>query len=250
MFQNAATRNQISREVLDTVPTNKTLEAYAALTPGMTMAATGQDVGGSKGETYVQLQIHGSRANDNKTLIDGFETNDWSGRVFVPNPTAAQEVAVELGNGLAEAPANGVYVNYVPKAGANNFSGSFIANYTGSGMQSAANLTDDLKLRGLTQSALPQIRKVWDVNGSVGGPIVRDKLWFYTASRSWGSNGTVVGTYYTATSGTPFIFSGGAVTGSLSGGNPFLYAADKTRSAFNDFNQRQTTNRVDRKSTR
>src|SRR6266436_2668283 len=54
--QNVATRNQISRETLDTVPTNKTLEAYAALTPGMTMAATGQDVGGSKGETYVQLQ--------------------------------------------------------------------------------------------------------------------------------------------------------------------------------------------------
>ena len=35
--QNASTRNQISREVLDTVPTNKTLEAYAALTPGVTM---------------------------------------------------------------------------------------------------------------------------------------------------------------------------------------------------------------------
>src|SRR5438874_5804489 len=92
--QNAATRNQISREALDTVPTNKTLEAYAALTPGVTMGSTGQDVGGSKGETYVILQIHGTRTGDNKTLIDGFETNDWSGRVFVPNPTAAQEVSV------------------------------------------------------------------------------------------------------------------------------------------------------------
>src|SRR6476646_4286168 len=62
--QNVATRNQISRETLDTVPTNKTLEAFAALTPGIKMAASAQDVGGSKGETYVQLTIHGSRTGD------------------------------------------------------------------------------------------------------------------------------------------------------------------------------------------
>src|SRR5712671_6055011 len=78
--QNAATRNQISREALDTVPTNKTLEAYAALTPGIKMqTGIGQDVGGSKGETYVQLTIHGSRTGDSKPVLDGFETNDWSG---------------------------------------------------------------------------------------------------------------------------------------------------------------------------
>src|SRR5204862_7150371 len=65
--QNAATRNQISREALDTVPTNKTLEAYAALTPRVTMASTGQDAGGSRGETYDQLRIHGTRNGDNKT---------------------------------------------------------------------------------------------------------------------------------------------------------------------------------------
>jgi carboxypeptidase family protein len=241
--QNAATRNQISRETLDTVPTNKTLEAYAALTPGMTMAATGQDVGGSKGETYVQLQIHGSRTNDNKTLIDGFETNDWSGRVFVPNPTAAHEISVELGNGLGEAPANGVYVNYVPTSGSNAFHSTFIGNYTGSGMQSAANLSADLQSRGLIQAALPKIQKIWDANGSIGGPLRKDKLWFFTAARSWGSNGTVVGTYYTATAGTPFRFLNNAFVGGLAGGNPFIYAPDKSRPAFNDFNQGQSTTR-------
>src|SRR5262249_38018280 len=73
--QNVATRNQISRETLDTVPTNKTLEAFAALTPGIKMTASAQDVGGSKGETYVQLTIHGSRSGDSKTVLDGFETN-------------------------------------------------------------------------------------------------------------------------------------------------------------------------------
>jgi len=242
--QNAATRNQISREALDTVPTNKTLEAYAALTPGVTMASTGQDVGGSRGETYVQLRIHGTRNGDNKTLIDGFETNDWSGRVFVPNPAAAHEVSVELGNGLGEAPANGVYVNYIPKSGSNAWRFTFIGNYNGSGMQSSPNLSGDLISLGVTQEGLPVIKKVWDVNGSVGGPIVKDKLWLFTAERSWGSNGTVVNGYYTSTAGTPFLMKDGVFIGDLSRGNPFLYAADKSRPAFNDFNQWQTTNRA------
>lgn len=240
---NASTRNQISREVLDTVPTNKTLEAYAALTPGVTMGATGQDVGGSKGETYVQLRIHGTRNNDNKTLIDGFETNDWSGRVFVPNPAGANEVSVELGNGLGEAPANGVYVNYIPKSGSNTFRGTFIGNYTGSGMQSAPNLTADLISRGVTNSSLPKIKKVWDVNGSFGGPVVKDRLWFFTAERSWGSDGTVVNGFYTQRSGTPFLMRDGQFIGDLSQGNPFLYAPDLSRPAFNDFNQWVITNR-------
>lgn len=240
---NASTRNQISREVLDTVPTNKTLEAYAALTPGVTMGATGQDVGGSKGETYVQLRIHGTRNNDNKTLIDGFETNDWSGRVFVPNPAAANEVSVELGNGLGEAPANGVYINYVPKAGSNTLRGTFIANYTGSGMQSDPNLTNDLISRGVTKANLPQIKEIWDVNGSLGGPLVRDRVWFFTAARSWGSNGTVVNGYYTQQNGTPFLMRDGQFIGDLSHGNPFLYARDLGRPAFNDFEQWVWTSR-------
>lgn len=49
--QNTASRNIVSRDVLDTIPSGRTLPAYAALTPGLTIPAAGQDVGGSKGET-------------------------------------------------------------------------------------------------------------------------------------------------------------------------------------------------------
>ena len=198
--QNAAARNQITREALDTIPTNKTLEAFAALTPGVSMAQTiGQDVGGSKGETYVQLRIHGTRTGDNKTLVDGFETNDYSGRVFVPNPASAGEVSIELGNGPGEAPANGVYVNFVPRDGGNQFHGTVFGTYTGPGFQSEPNLTDDLISRGLSQSDLGKVLRIWDANGSIGGPIVRDRLWFHHATRSWGSANAVVGAYYNLT---------------------------------------------------
>src|SRR5262245_40870207 len=214
----AAARNQITREALDTVPTNKTLEAFAALTPGVTMAAIGQDVGGSKGETYVQLRIHGTRTGDNKTLLDGFETNDYSGRVFVPNPAAAGEVSIELGNGPGEAPANGVYVNFVPRDGGNQFHGSLFGTYTGPGFQSEPELSDELINRGLSQNDLGKVLRIWDVNGSLGGPIVRDRLWFHHATRSWGSANAVVDAYYNLTP------------------TAWTYTRDLSRPANDDFN--------------
>jgi hypothetical protein len=39
------------------------------------------------------------------------------------------------------------------------------------------------------------VKYVWDVNGGVGGPIQRDRLWFFTAHRSWGSANSVVGQF-------------------------------------------------------
>ncbi len=228
---NSAARNQITREALDTIPTNKTLEAFAALTPGVTMAAIGQDVGGSKGETYVQLRIHGTRTGDNKTLVDGFETNDYSGRVFVPNPASAGEISIELGNGPGESPANGVYVNYVPRDGGNLFHGTLFGTYTGSGFQSKPKLSDDLIARGLSQSDLGKVLRIWDANGSLGGPLVRDRLWFHSATRSWGSANAVVGAYYNLTP------------------TAWTYAPDLSRPANDDFNNVVTTNRLTLQAT-
>ena len=66
-------------------------------------------------------------------------------------------------------------------------------------MQSSPNLTDDLISRGVTREGLPVINKVWDVNGSVGGPIVKDKLWFFNPN----APGAVKAPWSTATSRRP-----------------------------------------------
>jgi len=230
--QNTTTRKQITREALDTVPTNKTLEAFAALTPGVTMGTgNAQDVGGSKGETYVQLQVHGSRVGDAKTLLDGFETNEWSGRVFVPNPAGAQEVSIDLGNGAAEAPANGVYVNFVLRDGGNTVHGTFFGSYTNSRLQSAQRLSDDLRARGLSQSDLGHVLYIWDTNGSIGGPVQRDRLWFHHSMRSWGSANAVVGGYYNSIPASWF------------------YEPDLSRPAHDDFKNWITSERLTLQAT-
>src|SRR5206468_3770088 len=65
--QNVRTQNVLSREVLDSVPTGKTIQAFATLTLGAATTGVGfQDVGGNQGESAAAISIHGGRGNDMK----------------------------------------------------------------------------------------------------------------------------------------------------------------------------------------
>ena len=60
--QNTSGRNIISRDVLDTVPSGRTLPAFAALTPGLSVPAAGQDVGGRSAQE-VNIELGGGSAD-------------------------------------------------------------------------------------------------------------------------------------------------------------------------------------------
>jgi hypothetical protein len=191
-IENTATRNVISRDVVDSVPTGKAIAGYAALTPGIILPATAQDVGGSRGEQLVYMTIHGSSSRDAKWNQEGFETNyASSGRTYVVNP-AFQEMSIDLGGGSAEAKLGGVQVNVIPKTGANTFAGDIFATYADERFQNN-NASDELLGRGLNKDNINRLKNVWDVNGALGGPVKRDKLWFYTSHRTWGSAAYVAG---------------------------------------------------------
>ncbi len=233
---NATPRSRITAETLDTLPTGKTLEAFISLTPGLINtqgAAPGsaQDVGGSKGETYVTPAIHGGHGLESRTILDGFETNNpdngGGGRVFIPNPMSTQEVSLGLGSGAAESQTSGVQINFIPRDGGNAFRGSMFGNFTNEKLQSAANLSSELIARGVTQAGLPQIGNVWDVNGGIGGPLMRDRLWFFTAHRSWGSQNSVVGQFYNK---EPH--------------DSWFYTKDTSKPAINDFIQQSDNVRL------
>lgn len=192
--QNTASRNVLSRDVIDAIPSGKTIQAFASMTPGVNIAARGQDVGGSKGDAFLTMTIHGSKTTDSKWNQEGFETNyGGSGRTYIVNP-AAQEISIELGGGSAEAKFGGVQVNVIPKTGSNTYQGDFFATYTNEGLQ-GTNLSDEVAARGLNASTISRLDKIWDVNGAVGGPLKLDRLWFYTSHRSWGSGSTVPGLF-------------------------------------------------------
>ena len=202
--QNTASRNLITSEVLDAVPTNKTLAAWAALTPGLGAGATAMDVGGSKGEQSIRLAIHGGRGSEQRMLLDGMNVSGVSSYWgFMPDPAATQEVVVALGGGSAEADLGSVQMNFIPKDGGNRFSAYFFTNYASDAFQ-ADNLSDKIRARGLT--TVNKIDNIYDVNGAVGGPVMVDRLWFYTAHRVWG-NGTQVANLFFNRTPSSFLYS-------------------------------------------
>ena len=210
-IQNVRTQTLLSREVLDALPTGKAVPALAALTVGMSslgVGGAGQDVGGNKGEQLSGLSIHGTDQTDNRFLYDGMRYQQMVGtsagysRHFFVDQNDVQEIVVETSGMAAEADSGGVIVNIVPKGGGNVFSGNFALSGVNDKFQSR-NLTDALRARGLTSTA--SVKRLYDAGGGFGGPIKRDKLWFYTSHRWWGSQENAPGSFYNKTQGTPFF---------------------------------------------
>jgi hypothetical protein len=192
-ISSARQQTTIAREVLDAIPTTKRLGQYASFIPGATYAnPTFQDSGGTAGEGG-QFGVHGQRAADEVVNMDGLNQNMFGLDVYSYNSQTIQEVVVETGGTSAEAMTGGVQLNIIPKDGGNNWSGSFSSSYAGPRLQ-AENLNDGLRARGLQTGASIKIFK--DNGGAFGGPIVRNRLWFYTAHRYWGSQKYIQGTYY------------------------------------------------------
>jgi hypothetical protein len=96
----------------------------------------------------------------------------------------------------AEVNADGPVMNIVPKEGGNTFRAILSGTYSGQGMESA-NLTDELRARGLL-TANKTIR-IFDEAASLGGPIKRDRLWFFAAGRTWGMARQFGGVYWNQT---------------------------------------------------
>ena len=183
-IQNVRQQTTLARSTLDALPTTGRLAQYATLIPGATLgSAVWQSVGGldERGNAF---GIHGSRATDNAPVMNGLVQRLQGGAVFVFNNLTFQEVVVETSGLSAERNTGGVQMNIVPKDGGNTFSGSFSTSISTPDLQSD-NLTDELRARGLGFS--PSLKKHNDTGGAVGGPLVRDKLWFFNAYR-FGAN--------------------------------------------------------------
>jgi hypothetical protein len=203
-IQNVVNQTVLSREVLDTLPTNKTMQGFATLTLGANLSATSQDVGGNQGDTGGTFGVHGGRAGDTKVNQDGMLAATSSGtgggggfgRI---NQNVVQEIALQTGGISAEFETGGVQINLIPKDGGNALAVNINASGAAPKFQSE-NLSEAMKIRGLT--SVPSLKKIYDVGGSVGGPFKVNKLWGFIAYRTWGTENYVPGSYYNKLQGT------------------------------------------------
>ena len=107
----ATQQRTVSRELLNTVPTAKSVLGIAALIPAvLVQPPNAQDVGGSKGERSVRITVHGGKTFDSRLLQDGMRYNaltpglgslEGTGRGYYVNPLAVQEVVVDSDHGLS-----------------------------------------------------------------------------------------------------------------------------------------------------
>ena len=191
--QNVTQQKVITMQVIQSLPNTGT--NFASLTPG---ASRNTDVGGSTGaDTGATFAIHGGRGQDTRRLIDGMRWNSMevgnSGTGFYFDPTGAEEVSIQLGGNSSEYELGGVQVNLIPKSGGNAYRGYIFGTFTNDKFNSTA-VPADLKARGLP--TIGAVDHVYDVSGSLGGPLRENKLWFFTANRWWGNSQFVPGLYY------------------------------------------------------
>jgi len=169
---NNTTEFVASRDILDAIPTPiRNTPARALLLPGTTVTpfVIGQ----------YNMSVHGSNTADTVIAIDGLRVNNLCGSGqfsgFYMNDASIQEVTFTTGAESAEMQSGGLRINSTPKDGGNTFSGTFFAYGAGSQLQ-ADNRSDEVVAAGLPQ---PGIAYTYQVNPSFGGPLKRDKLWFY-----------------------------------------------------------------------
>ena len=112
----------------------------------------------------------------------------------------AQELTYTLSGGLGEAETGGPTMNVVPRTGGNNFTGSFFFSGANSAMQ-GSNLTQELRDAGLKDPN--ELIKAWEANGAIGGPIIRDRLWFFLSTKYQVTRFYVSGMYYNKNAGNP-----------------------------------------------
>jgi len=184
----------LTADTLAALPTGRSAAAVAVLIPGVQSLVSARgpanpmDVGGVGALSNTYLTIHGSNYLDQRMSVDGMQVRNILGsgnaNNFAPDMAATQEVTIDIAAGSVDQFTGGVRVNFVPKEGGNSFRGSFFATGANKSFQ-ADNVTDDLRARGLTDPNA--LSKQYDINPTVGGPILRDKLWFYSGVR-WQSN--------------------------------------------------------------
>ncbi|PYQ75053.1 MAG: hypothetical protein DMG04_08440 [Acidobacteria bacterium] len=193
--QSTARTTVLSRDVLDSIPTGRTIQSVGQLVVGVTLNVP--DVGGSRAMQQTYMSVHGLSSSQVVTQIDGMMVNGLDGDGAVQNyfnNMMSQEMSYQTAGAATDVSGGGVRLNMIPKEGGNRFSGAFFGAWSDGAWQSN-NLTQSLRDRGL--SAPDRISKIYDANASFGGPIRKDVLWFFTSARRWGVDAPIADTFYT-----------------------------------------------------
>ena len=206
----------LSGEHVRSIPTVRSYNALLGLVPGV-LTSFNDTVTGTATTSF---PIHGGRSNEGRLSLDGLTIGSPpagnSATSYTVDIGQAEEVTFTTAGGLGEAETAGLVMNIVPKSGSNIFHGSFSVSGTGARLQ-ADNLTPALEAQGVT--AATPLSGVYDLSGTFGGPIRRDRVWYFVNVHTGGNRRESASVYYNLTAGDP---------------SSWLYAPDSSRREFSD----------------
>ena len=186
-----ATRVQTNfdKTQLDALPNARDMWSLLAETPAVTLNRF--DVGGSTAGTQTTYVAYGN-GGQNRPLIEGINTTEGTSAAgFYFDYGSFDEVIVGAAGNSAEMPSGGVLTNFIGKSGGNQFKGEVYYEYENRNIQSN-NVSSDQLARGYANIPKNVIQQLGlkrneantlldykNLNASVGGPVVKDKLWFW-----------------------------------------------------------------------
>jgi hypothetical protein len=197
--QSARREVVIDNEMVQTIPATRSVGGLLNATAGLTVDNNGIALS----PTMTFFSANGGANNEGRMAVNGMTVGAArSGGVssYVYDAVGVEEVAVRIGGGLGETDTGGPIMNIVPRSGGNTFAGTAFTSIAGDWSR-GDNLNDELRAVGLTET--PGIIQAHDASFSLGGPILRDRLWFYGQYRNLDTQTAVEGITANANAGDP-----------------------------------------------
>ena len=170
-------RETVDRPVLEDLPNTRDIWTVLEQTPGIMMSKV--NVGGAESGQQSLLSAAGSAWTQNQYHLNGVNVTDpaaMGASITYYSFDSFEEVEVSTAGHRAEIQTPGVFLNIVTRRGSNRFAGSGAFFYEHERFQ-ARNLDDALRARGVGQAN--RLRRLLDASADLGGPIQRDRAWFY-----------------------------------------------------------------------
>jgi hypothetical protein len=178
--QQAAKTQVLTRDLLDGLPLVRQFTNMGIVVPGIRTGAP--DVGGNRMVVQNKMQARGTSVKENNITVDGLRiigALDQGATVPYSNDGMNEEVAITFGAGSAEHSRGGVTISSIPRDGGNTISGAVFLG--GSDGDWQANNADPTELKNVQAPA--GAGHIRNFNGSMGGPVFRNRLWWFLSVR-------------------------------------------------------------------
>jgi len=178
----------MNKDIIQALPAARAVGALLNATPGLNVDTNGPALS----PTMTFFNANSSAANAPSVAGEGRMTVNGmtiaaarSGGVssYVYDTPNSQEVAITIGGGLGESDIGGPVMNLVPRSGGNSFAGTAFFNAAGSWSR-GNNVSPELLAQSPNLTQTPGILRSHDASGSFGGPIKKDRIWFYGSYRN------------------------------------------------------------------